>query len=151
MPGCAKVRHRLGLAYLRKRRLEDAARCFEAGLSDLRKRARNLFLVGRARELAGDLQAAQLRYREARAELEARAQDLRAFRLWLQVEHHLGGHLDRLPESDSRSRAILEQMRDDEIRHGDAAREAGGMPLPAPVRALMRGASRVMTTAAYRI
>ncbi|SOY50821.1 Putative ubiquinone biosynthesis and related protein [Cupriavidus taiwanensis] len=68
-----------------------------------------------------------------------------------QVEHHLGGHLDRLPESDGRSRAILEQMRDDEIRHGDAAREAGGMPLPAPVRALMRGASRVMTTAAYRI
>jgi ubiquinone biosynthesis monooxygenase Coq7 len=68
-----------------------------------------------------------------------------------QVEHHLGGHLDRLPAADGRSRAILEQMRDDEIRHGDAARDAGGIPLPAPVRALMRGASRVMTTAAYRI
>lgn len=68
-----------------------------------------------------------------------------------QVEHHLNGHLDRLPAADGRSRAILEQMRDDEVRHGDAARDAGGVPLPGPVRALMRAASKVMTTAAYRI
>jgi len=68
-----------------------------------------------------------------------------------QVEQHLSGHLDRLPAADGRSRAILEQMRDDEIRHGHAARDAGGIPLPGPVRALMRGASRVMTTAAYRV
>jgi ubiquinone biosynthesis monooxygenase Coq7 len=68
-----------------------------------------------------------------------------------QVEQHLSGHLERLPDADGRSRVILEQMRDDEIRHGDAARAAGGLPLPAPVRALMRGASRVMTSAAYRI
>jgi ubiquinone biosynthesis monooxygenase Coq7 len=68
-----------------------------------------------------------------------------------QVEHHLNGHLDRLPEADGRSRAILEQMRDDEVRHGDAARAAGGVPLPGPVRALMRVASKVMTSTAYRI
>lgn len=68
-----------------------------------------------------------------------------------QVEHHLTSHLDRLPTTDSRSRAILEQMRDDEVRHGDAARNAGGIPLPGPVRALMQVASRVMTTTAYRI
>ncbi len=68
-----------------------------------------------------------------------------------QVEHHLTGHLDRLPTGDGRSRAILEQMRDDEVRHGDAARDAGGVPLPGPVRALMRAASKVMTTTAYRI
>ena len=68
-----------------------------------------------------------------------------------QVEHHLTGHLEQLPAADGRSRAILEQMRDDEIRHGDAARDAGGLPLPAPVKALMRAASRVMTTTAYRI
>ncbi|WP_019449540.1 2-polyprenyl-3-methyl-6-methoxy-1,4-benzoquinone monooxygenase [Cupriavidus sp. BIS7] len=68
-----------------------------------------------------------------------------------QVEHHLTGHLDRLPAADGRSRVILEQMRDDEVRHGDAARDAGGVPLPGPVRALMRAASRVMTTTAYRI
>jgi len=68
-----------------------------------------------------------------------------------QVEHHLTGHLDQLPAADGRSRAILEQMRDDEIRHGDAARDAGGLPLPAPVKALMKAASRIMTTTAYRI
>jgi len=68
-----------------------------------------------------------------------------------QVEQHLSGHLEQLPETDSRSRVILEQMRDDEVRHGDAARLAGGMDLPAPVRAAMRLASRVMTTAAYRL
>ncbi len=68
-----------------------------------------------------------------------------------QVEHHLTGHLDQLPAADGRSRVILEQMRDDEIRHGNTARDAGGIPLPAPVRAMMRAASRVMTTAAYRI
>ena len=68
-----------------------------------------------------------------------------------QVEQHLTGHLEQLPAADARSRAILEQMRDDEARHGASAREAGGITLPAPVRAAMRAASRVMTTTAYRI
>lgn len=68
-----------------------------------------------------------------------------------QVEHHLDGHLDKLPEQDSRSRAIVAQMRDDEIRHGDNARQAGGIELPAPIRQAMRAASRVMTATAYRI
>ena len=68
-----------------------------------------------------------------------------------QVEHHLDSHLDKLPEQDTRSRAIVAQMRDDEIRHGDNARQAGGIDLPAPIRQAMRAASRVMTTAAYRI
>ncbi|ASL73889.1 2-polyprenyl-3-methyl-6-methoxy-1,4-benzoquinone monooxygenase [Ralstonia solanacearum] len=68
-----------------------------------------------------------------------------------QVEHHLDGHLDRLPEHDARSRVIVAQMRDDEVRHGDNARAAGGIDLPEPVRQAMRFASRIMTTAAYRI
>ncbi|AXW61050.1 demethoxyubiquinone hydroxylase family protein [Ralstonia solanacearum] len=68
-----------------------------------------------------------------------------------QVEHHLDGHLDRLPEQDARSRAIVAQMRDDEVRHGDNARAAGGIDLPTPVREAMRITSRIMTTAAYRI
>ncbi|AMP36543.1 MULTISPECIES: 2-polyprenyl-3-methyl-6-methoxy-1,4-benzoquinone monooxygenase [Ralstonia solanacearum species complex] len=68
-----------------------------------------------------------------------------------QVEHHLDGHLDRLPEQDARSRAIVAQMRDDEVRHGDNARAAGGIDLPTPVREAMRIASRIMTTTAYRI
>ena len=68
-----------------------------------------------------------------------------------QVEHHLDSHLDKLPEQDTRSRAIVAQMRDDEIRHGDNARQAGGIDLPAPIRQAMRAASRVMTSTAYRI
>lgn len=68
-----------------------------------------------------------------------------------QVGTHLDGHLRRLPVGDQRSRAVLEQMRRDEIRHGEDARRAGGRELPAPVRGLMRLASRVMTTTAYRL
>lgn len=68
-----------------------------------------------------------------------------------QVEAHLDGHLQRLPAGDRRSRAVLEQMRRDETRHGEDARRGGGRELPAPVRGLMRLAARVMTTTAYRL
>ncbi len=68
-----------------------------------------------------------------------------------QVEQHLAGHLDRLPAGDARSRAIVDQMKDDERRHADAAEGAGARPLPTPVRWLMRGVARVMTVTAHRI
>ena len=68
-----------------------------------------------------------------------------------QVEQHLDGHLDRLPSGDHRSRAILEQMRDDENRHGATGRALGGAELPPPVRQGMRIFSRVMTRTAYWI
>lgn len=68
-----------------------------------------------------------------------------------QVEDHLSDHLERLPAADTRSRTIVEQMRDDERRHADGALAAGGLPLPAPARWLMRGAAKVMTTLAARI
>src|SRR5689334_13490622 len=68
-----------------------------------------------------------------------------------QVEGHLNVHLARLPAADSRSRAILEQMRTDEISHGAAARAAGGAELPGPARLLMKHTSRVMTHTAYWI
>jgi len=68
-----------------------------------------------------------------------------------QVEGHLDEHLTRLPSVDMRSRAILKQMRADEIEHGATAKAAGGSELPAPISALMRHAARVMTTAAYWI
>jgi len=66
-----------------------------------------------------------------------------------QVEGHLDEHLARLPAGDARSRAILQVMRSEEIEHGAAAAAAGGAPLPAPVRALMRHTARVMTATAY--
>jgi len=68
-----------------------------------------------------------------------------------QVEEHLSSHIDRLPAGDSRSRAIVTAMRDDEIRHGMAASVAGAHTLPLPVRALMRATAKLMTLTAYRI
>ena len=68
-----------------------------------------------------------------------------------QVEHHLQGHLDRLPAADTASRAIVEQMKVDEVNHGQTAMQLGGIDLPLPVRSAMRLAARVMTTTAYRV
>ncbi|MDT3668706.1 MAG: 2-polyprenyl-3-methyl-6-methoxy-1,4-benzoquinone monooxygenase [Aromatoleum sp.] len=68
-----------------------------------------------------------------------------------QVEAHLQGHLDRLPVNDQKSRLIVEQMKADEARHAETARGLGAHDLPAPVKAVMKLASRVMTTATYRI
>jgi ubiquinone biosynthesis monooxygenase Coq7 len=66
-----------------------------------------------------------------------------------QVEGHLDEHLGRLPASDTRSRAILETMRSEEIAHGAAASAAGGPRLPPPLPALMRATARIMTRTAY--
>src|SRR5512141_482582 len=68
-----------------------------------------------------------------------------------QVEEHLTGHMEGLPAADARSRAIVEQMRDDEARHGAMAQAAGAVELPFPVRGLMRAAADVMRFVAYRV
>lgn len=68
-----------------------------------------------------------------------------------QVENHLAGHLERLPQEDRRTRAVVEAMRADEARHRDTALALGGAELPLPIRAAMRAASTVMTTVSYRI
>ena len=68
-----------------------------------------------------------------------------------QVEEHLTAHIERLPVNDTKSRAIVTQMRDDEARHGAMAMDAGAVPLPFPVRRAMRAAADVMRAIAYRI
>ncbi|AVO34024.1 2-polyprenyl-3-methyl-6-methoxy-1,4-benzoquinone monooxygenase [Ottowia oryzae] len=68
-----------------------------------------------------------------------------------QVEAHLASHMNRLPAGDAASRAIVAQMKEDEANHAREAAAAGGTPLPAPVRGLMRLAAKVMTTTAHRI
>lgn len=68
-----------------------------------------------------------------------------------QVEGHLNGHLAELPELDAKSRAIVEQMKTDEMKHADTAIAHGGVPLPAPVRQAMQLTSKVLTVAAYRL
>lgn len=68
-----------------------------------------------------------------------------------QVERHLDSHIERLPEGDARSRAILEAMRDDEARHGAEALRAGGADFPRPVKSAMALVSQAMTRATYRV
>lgn len=68
-----------------------------------------------------------------------------------QVEAHLQSHLEQLPAGDHASRAIVAQMKEDEAAHAQLALQAGGVALPAPVRGLMKAASKVMTTTARYI
>ena len=68
-----------------------------------------------------------------------------------QVAAHLQSHLRRLPEQDLPSRAVVARMKDDEERHAINALAAGAIPLPAPARALMRAAAKVMTTTAHYV
>jgi ubiquinone biosynthesis monooxygenase Coq7 len=68
-----------------------------------------------------------------------------------QVENHLESHLETLPNEDRRSRAIVDQMRLDEIAHGQAAKNAGGANLPEPLQKIMQAMSKVMTATAYKI
>lgn len=66
-----------------------------------------------------------------------------------QVEAHLNTHLDQLPAGDAKSRAIVEQMRADEVAHGAAAQALGAAEMPVPVKLAMRAMAKVMTTTAY--
>jgi 3-demethoxyubiquinol 3-hydroxylase len=68
-----------------------------------------------------------------------------------QVEAHLESHLGLLPAQDHASRAIVAQMKEDEMVHADHALAAGGIELPAPVKGLMRAAAKVMTTTAHYV
>ena len=68
-----------------------------------------------------------------------------------QVGAHLQSHLDQLPTDDHASRAIVAQMRDDELSHAAAAQDAGAAELPQVVKDLMRAAAKVMTTVAHHV
>ena len=68
-----------------------------------------------------------------------------------QVEAHLAEHMERLPLGDHESRAIVAHMKDDEARHALEAQASGAIELPAPIKALMGAAAKVMTTVAHRI
>ena len=67
-----------------------------------------------------------------------------------QVEAHLQSHMDRLPAADSASRAIVAQMKADEIAHAQMALKAGAVELPTPVKSLMQVAAKLMTGVAHR-
>lgn len=68
-----------------------------------------------------------------------------------QVEAHLHGHLEKLPAADRKSRAIVTQMKEDEISHANTAVRLGASDLPVPVKKVMRLVSKLMTGTAYHI
>jgi len=68
-----------------------------------------------------------------------------------QVGAHLDSHLQQLPDHDAKSRAIVAQMRDDELKHADMAHDFGAAPLPLPVKGLMKLTAKVMTATSYRV
>lgn len=68
-----------------------------------------------------------------------------------QVCKHLSEHMTSLPTQDSKSKAILLQMLDDEAKHATAALEAGGYKFPLPIRVAMTGLSKVMTKSVYKV
>ena len=68
-----------------------------------------------------------------------------------QVESHLQEHINDIDADDPKSLKILQQMQADEIRHGQNARDAGGIELPEPVKWVMTGMSKIMKFVSYRI
>lgn len=68
-----------------------------------------------------------------------------------QVCKHLNSHLEQIPKSDKKTRAILDQMLDDEARHGEQALAEGGMTFPSPIKSAMTLVSTLMTKSTYRI
>ena len=68
-----------------------------------------------------------------------------------QVVKHLDSHLGKLPNKDFRSREVVQQMKEDEARHEQQAKQAGAAELPAPAKGLMKCASSVMTRTAHWI
>lgn len=68
-----------------------------------------------------------------------------------QVAAHLQSHLERLPQEDTASRAVVARMKMDEERHAAEALAAGALELPAPARAVMKIAAKVMTTTAHYV
>lgn len=66
-----------------------------------------------------------------------------------QVGAHLQRHLQALPEPDKKSKAIVNQMADDEAEHAAMALAAGAKELPYPIKNLMGLVSKVMTQSSY--
>jgi ubiquinone biosynthesis monooxygenase Coq7 len=68
-----------------------------------------------------------------------------------QVGTHLASHLDKLPVTDEKTRAIIAQMQLDEAKHEDQAIAHGAAELPMPAKFLMQKVSKLMTATAYRL
>ncbi len=67
-----------------------------------------------------------------------------------QVAAHLATHLEKLPLQDKKSRAIVAQMRLEELQHAHTAEQAGAVELPIFVRRSMHFLAQFMKWWAYR-
>jgi len=68
-----------------------------------------------------------------------------------QVVEHLESHLERLPEEDTISRAVVSQMAEDEAKHAQMALDSGAAELPQTIKNLMRASAKIMTSLSERI
>lgn len=68
-----------------------------------------------------------------------------------QVTAHLDKHLAQMSTDDHKSRAILLQMREDELQHATNAVSAGAHELPGAIKTLMRYTAKILTVTAARI
>jgi len=68
-----------------------------------------------------------------------------------QVSKHLDTHLAKMSPKDQKSRAILEQMRIDELQHATQAEQAGGRSLPLPIKLMMKVTAKILTITAAKI
>jgi 3-demethoxyubiquinol 3-hydroxylase len=68
-----------------------------------------------------------------------------------QVSAHLQNHLNLLDETDIKTRTIINQMQEEEIAHANTANQLGASELPAPIKAGMKLASKIMTKTAYYV
>lgn len=68
-----------------------------------------------------------------------------------QVSIHLQNHLNQLDETDIKTRTIVHQMQQDEAAHAREANQLGASELPAPIKAGMKLASKIMTKTAYYV
>lgn len=67
-----------------------------------------------------------------------------------EVRKHIDRHLAQVPDDDERTRAILDKIREDEIRHGVEALKTGGVEFPSFVKSTMALVSKVMTETTRR-
>ncbi len=66
-----------------------------------------------------------------------------------QVSSHLQNHLQQLPAKDQKTKAILEQMYEDETEHAELAKSSGALALPVAIQKLMHRISQIMTHTSY--
>jgi ubiquinone biosynthesis monooxygenase Coq7 len=68
-----------------------------------------------------------------------------------QVYLHLGKHLEKLPKADSKSRAIVSTMQQEEAQHAQTALQYGAVELPLAVKFGMQLMAKVMTNVVYYV